>query len=92
MNDKIFQVEEAILVFAMRYAINRQTFAPTMVVDNILHNIALVDSFTIDNIIREIDDQARIGWNMDCDRQTWLGFKTRLERVLVQRSEIGEDK
>lgn len=72
--DKIFKVERDILLYSLRYALGRQTFAPITVIDNIKHNIELFSKESLQMIIRDIKEQASLGYGMDCDKQQWLGF------------------
>ena len=71
--DKQFTVERDILIYAMRYALGRMTFAPTTVIENIKCNI---DLFSIDGlklIIKDIDKQDDFGgYGMECDKRKKL--------------------
>lgn len=79
--DKVFKVERDILFYAMRYAIGRQTFAPTVVIENIKHNIELFNSNDLQMLIRDIE--GHIGsYGMECDERNWMGFKEYLKRQM----------
>ena len=82
--DKQFKVEKAILIYAMRYALGRMTFAPTMVIDNIKYNIDLFSADSLRQIIKDIDEQASFGYGMDCDEETWMNFKEYLENRILE--------
>lgn len=82
--DKVFKVERDILLYALRYAIGRMTFAPTVVIDNIKANIDLFSVDDIELIIRDIKDKE-IYYGMDCDKKQWLGFVEYLECEIKER-------
>lgn len=80
--EKQFQVDREILMYAMRYALGRMTFAPTTVVENIKHNINLFSQGDLEIFIRDIEEQESYGrqaLGMDCDVKTWLSFKQYLK-------------
>lgn len=80
--DKQFQVERDILVYAMRYALGRQTYAPSTVLDNIQHNIDLFSANDLKLLIRDIDKQKNYGYGMECDEKLWLGLRAYLQNEL----------
>jgi len=87
---KIFKVERDILIYAIRYALGRQTFAPSTTIENVKENI---DLFTINDlkiIIRDIISQEYYGYGMECDKQNWLGFKEYLEIEIKKRIDNGD--
>ncbi|HHT98249.1 MAG TPA: hypothetical protein GXZ90_10205 [Clostridiales bacterium] len=43
MYNKDLKIDKDMLIFGMRYALGRQTFAPTIVIENIKHNIDKID-------------------------------------------------
>lgn len=77
--DKQFRVERDMLIYAMRYALGRMTFAPSTVIENIKCNINLFNNDELKMLIRDIEDQAGFGYGMECDTQTWLSFREYLE-------------
>lgn len=84
--DKQFRVERDILIYAMRYALGRMTFAPTTVMDNIRHNIDLFSLDSLRLLIRDIDEQPSFGgYGMECDERLWLDFREYLEDVISKR-------
>lgn len=85
MEDKICKVDKATITFAMRYALGRQTFAPSMVIENIKHNIELFNSQDMKMLIRDIDYQASFGYGMQCDTDTWMNFKAYLEDKIASQ-------
>ncbi len=81
--DKKYLVDRQILLFALRYALDRQTFAPTIVIDNIKANIKDMSSSDIKAFIKEIvedTDLVRVHNLVD-----WLNFKDYLEKELTSR-------
>lgn len=79
----IFKVEREILIFAMRYALGRMTFAPTIVIENIKNNIRSFTQNDIKLLIRDIEQQEPFGYGMKCDEETWMNFKQYLIEKLV---------
>lgn len=91
--DKQFKVERGILVFAMRYALGRQTFAPTIVMDNIRHNINLLSKENILMLIKDIDEQKDFGgYGMECDEKNWMYFKQFLIDIVAERDELNKNE
>lgn len=90
MENKTMQVDRDMLIFGMRYAIGRQTFAPTTAVENIKHNIDKLNDNTLTLLIRDIDEHHG-SYGMDCDKQTWMNFKQYLILELARR-ELGDQK
>lgn len=87
--DRQFQVERDILIYAMRYALGRQTFAPITVVENIKYNINLLDVNNLKLLIKDIDEQKDFGgYGMQCDEDLWLNFKKYLEDRILHNNEI----
>lgn len=83
---KQFQVERDILVFAMRYALGRMTFAGVTVLENIQHNIDLFSANDLHLLIRDIEEQKSFGYGMKCDEELWLGLKSYLQNELNELS------
>lgn len=48
-----------ILVYAVRYALGRHTYAPTIIEDAIVQNLDKLDYWIIDKIITEVEDELR---------------------------------
>lgn len=66
-------VDKNILIFAFRYALGRQTFAPSIVVENIQNNIHKLDNNIIDIMLKDIEEHP-FSLGMDCDRRTWANL------------------
>ena len=67
-------VSKDILIFAMRYALGRMTFAPTIVIENIKSNMLNFTPNEIDIMIKDIEYQAGFGYGHECDEELWLDF------------------
>ena len=79
MNKKAL-VDKTILIFAFRYALGRQTSAPSIVIEAIQDNIDIFVRWEIEMMIKEIDECRDYG--MECDRIQWLGFRDWLTKRL----------
>lgn len=86
MSNKAMKVDRDMLIFGIRYAIGRQTFAPTIAVENIKHNIENIDNTTIDIILKDIEDHPG-SLGMECDKLTWSNLKHFLEKTKKNRTE-----
>lgn len=84
MHNKNLEIDKDMLIFGMRYALGRQTFAPTIVIENIKHNIDKIDNNIIDIMIRDIEGHPG-SLGMDCDVRKWMAFKKYLENIKVGR-------
>ena len=71
------KVTEESLFYAFRYALGRKTFAPRIVMNDILDNLYSFDEHTIKLMIKEIEEAPSLG--MDFDKVEWLKFKEKLE-------------
>jgi hypothetical protein len=70
-----FEVDETTLVFAFRYALGRQSTAPSHVANMIRGHWSRLEPWTQKQIHREIEEAIRLGeagW--DCDVETWRGI------------------
>lgn len=81
----LMEVDRDMLIFGMRYALGRQTFAPSTAVENIKRNIDKLDNNTIDIMIRDIEEHPG-SLGMECDKLTWLTFKQYLINMKTGRS------
>lgn len=63
-----------VAVYATRYALGRRTAAPADVADFILahRDDIRADAGCRDAIIRDIREQAALGYGAECDRDTWV--------------------
>lgn len=78
--DNNFTVEKDILFYALRYAMGRQTFAPTVVINNIKDNISKFNQHDIESLIREIEEKDYYG--ADIDKINWINFIKYLKQYL----------
>lgn len=71
----------AVLNCAVRYCIGRKTYMPGLVTDWIMqHCNGMLTGKTIGVMKRDIDEAAQHdGLGMDCDVETWMGFRKWLE-------------
>lgn len=90
--NKYFKVDRDTLFYAFRYALGRQTFAPSTVVENIKHNIDNITEQDIQAYIKEIKEQELSGYGMECDRSTWKGLSNYLKEELKKREYGKENK
>ncbi len=77
-------VSKDILIFAMRYALGRMTFAPTIVIENIKSNILNFTQNEIDIMIKDIEYQAGFGYGHKCDEELWLDFADYLKGAVYE--------
>ena len=74
------KVTEESLFYAFRYALGKKTFAPRIVMNDILENIYSFEEKTIVMMIKEIEQAPYLG--MDFDKIEWLKFKEKLESII----------
>lgn len=80
MWERKFEVDMFTIICAIRYALPRMTFAPSIIIENIKENIDKFDADEILSIIKEIEDHNKtFGWDGKCDENTWLGFLSYLK-------------
>lgn len=82
---KIFVVERDILMYALRYSLGRQTFAPITVIENIKNNIYKLNQNDIKLMIKEIKEQEHYG--ADVDTKSWMSFLSYLNKKLEEIEE-----
>lgn len=76
------QHEEAIYVFAFRYALNRGTAAPSIVIGEILRRIDEINPQFIDQFISDTAHDLRHGLCDDLCKYEWASF---LNKLLLHR-------
>ncbi|GAB6429125.1 hypothetical protein bcgnr5372_40940 [Bacillus luti] len=81
--NKTLIVDREVMFFAFRYALGRQSMAPTIVTENIKANIKEISIGDIHAYIREIDECSDLGMGMDKDH--WMEFKKYLEAELQKK-------
>ncbi|WP_336770448.1 hypothetical protein [Bacillus bombysepticus] len=81
--NKTLTVDRNVMFFAFRYALGRQSMAPTIVTENIKANIKDISIEDIHAYIREIDSCRNLGSNMD--EGHWMAFKKYLEEELKNK-------
>jgi hypothetical protein len=65
MDEKKIKVDQDILIYAMRYAIDRKTFAPLAVLENIKHNDGKLSERFLACAIRDLQDDLLPEENAD---------------------------
>lgn len=85
-NKDLLSVSRETLIFAFRYSLGRESYAPRVVTDDIKKNIKNIDNGTIELFIREIDSNEYYG--MSFDKTHWLNFKDYLANVLKERAKV----
>lgn len=86
MNDKL-KVDQAILVFALRYSIGRKTYAPSLVIEEIKSNINNVSNNSIEVMIDDIEGHFG-SYGDEVDKDNWESFSKYLKNILSKRSNI----
>lgn len=74
--------EEIMIVFAFRYALNRGTAAPSIVISEILRRIDEIDQFFVDQLISDTAHALRHGLCEDLCKYEWASF---LDKLLIHR-------
>ena len=82
--DKNIMIDRDIMIYAFRYALGRQSFAPVTVVENIKHNIDKISDNDLKLYIKEIKEFENYG--MEFDKSHWLNFISYLENELKNRA------
>lgn len=62
----------AMLVSAERYALGRQTYIVEWTCSFIAKNLHLITGGNKEVMIRDIEQQAKYGYGMECDEEQWL--------------------
>ena len=81
--EKNLEVERTMLIFAFRYALGRISYASSIVMDNIKHNIDNITDNDLELYIREIQEAEYLG--MDYDIKAWNYFSDYLKDELNKR-------
>ena len=84
--DRKILVESGMLIYALRYALGRTTYAPSVVIENIRHNIDKLNDFTLEIMAKEISEHGKLySYGDRCDEDTWLEFLDYLTKSLEMR-------
>lgn len=81
--NKSINVKREILLFAFRYALGRESYAPYSVTEAIKANIDSISITDIKQYIKEIEEHKDLG--MSFDEKHWLNFKECLKEELDKR-------
>lgn len=79
--------DAAVLIFATRYALGRRTSAPNIVGEALRRHSDWLSHGDVQALIRDIEDQAALGYGDKCDQETWLSTLSWLRA----RGEEGQD-
>ncbi len=93
MNNRLlFPVSETTLVFAFRYALGRQTAAPSIVVEELKRHWSNLTTFTRDQIQRDIRQAINGGAaGAECDVERWNEVLSwQAEPTYLWRTDDGE--
>lgn len=77
-------VNRDIIIYAFRYALGRQSYAPSIVIETIKDNIENLDKSDISLFIKEINESNN--WGMKIDKEHWYNFRKYLIQELEKRS------
>lgn len=77
------QDEEFIYFAAFRYALSRETLAPTIITRAIMNRIHEFPDFSVQQMIYEIDREFQT--ISELDKDTWIEFKYSLQQTLKER-------
>ena len=77
------EVHRDILVYAMRYALGRMSYAPMIVVENIKRNIDFFTPHQIELLIKDIEELKNFGgYGTEYNKIVWAEFSDYLETKL----------
>lgn len=80
--------QDIVILFAFRYALGRESMAPSIMSDTILENKDILKPKTLETIIEEIDVQKKMGLLGDtCDEYTWEYLKEQLIEYLANKKD-----
>ncbi len=78
-----YTVKREIIVFAFRYALDKEYFAPILVTETIKDNIDKITTLDIELFISEIEEHPR--FSSEIDRKNWSDFLSYLKMILSER-------
>lgn len=64
--------DATVLIFATRYALGSRTFAPHIIGEALRRHSDWLSPGVVKVLIRDIEDQAALGYGDKCDEETWL--------------------
>lgn len=77
--------------WAVRYALGRRTYAVSDTVGYVLRVLKLLDDQTIYVMLRDIEEQERIGnLGHDCDVAEWMKLKEAIQKEIERRKNNGD--
>lgn len=69
----------AMLVCAERYALSRQTYIVEWTCSFITQNLHLLTEGNKQVMIRDIEEQEKFGYGMECDKKEWMKLLKKLK-------------
>lgn len=78
---------EGIIVYAVRYAIGRCTYAVSDVCGFVSGLISHLETNTLRVILRDIEERKDFELGMDCDRKEWRALQIKIRAELEKRDE-----
>lgn len=76
-------VPSVILFFAVRYALGRQSMAPSLVADAVRENLKHLTDSELDAILQETYQVRNLG--MPCDVETWRALREDIRKEIEDR-------
>ena len=73
--------DEYLIIAATRYTLGRQSYAVGIMADILKARAGSLSASTRSVIMRDIQDQGKLGYGMDCDRQDWLEALAAVDRA-----------
>ena len=73
-----------ICICAVRYALGRETYMPSLVQHFIHRNLNLIDGYSLAVMVRDVKDAPSYG-NETIDKPGWMNFLAVLEKELKDR-------
>lgn len=73
-----------ICICAVRYALGRETYMPSLVQQFIHRNLNLIDGYSLAVMVRDVKDAPSYG-NETIDKPGWMNFLAVLEKELKDR-------
>ena len=77
-----------VCTFALRYAMGRRTYAPSMVIGFVLRNIDKLDIVDLKVMLKDIEEYDRMykgDFGDECDKRDWLLFKQKLTAEIANK-------
>lgn len=73
-----------ICICAVRYALGRETYMPSLVQQFVIRNLNLIDGYSLAVMVRDVKEAPSYG-NETIDKPGWMNFLAVLEKELKDR-------